>query len=47
MFQHIRYARVEYVVRISSATTLYIHHWKVFDSISHADRQRDRETKSL
>ena len=32
MFQCIRSVRVEYVVRISFATTLHIHHWKVFEN---------------
>ena len=30
MFQYIRSVRVEYVVRISSVTSLYIGNWKVF-----------------
>ena len=31
MFQYIRSVRVEYVVQISSGTTIYIdHQWKVF-----------------
>ena len=34
--------RVEYVVRISYVTTLYIDHWKVFENIINADRQTDR-----
>ena len=42
MFQYIRSVRVEYVVRISSVTSLYIGHWKVFENISLADRQTDR-----
>ena len=41
MFQYIRSVRVEYVVRISSVTTLYTDHWKVFENISNADRQTD------
>ena len=41
MFQFIRSVRVEYVVRVSSVTSLYIGHWKVFDNISLADRQTD------
>ena len=42
MFQYIRSVRrVEYVARISSVTTFYIHHWKVFKNIRHADRQTD------
>ena len=41
MFQYIRSVRVEYVVRISSITSLYIGHWKVFENISLADRQTD------
>ena len=42
MFQYIyiRSVRVEYVVRISSVTTLYINHW--MESV-HADRQTDRQ----
>ena len=46
MFQYIWSAslRVEYIARISSVTTLYIDHWKVFETLSHADRQTDRQT---
>ena len=44
MFQYIRPVRVEYVVRISSVTTLYIDHWKVLESIRLADRRTDRQT---
>ena len=44
MFQCIRSVGVEYVVRISSATSLYIGHWKGFKNISLADRQTDRQT---
>ena len=40
VFQYIRPVRVEYVVRISSVTTLYIDYWKVFKDIRHADRDR-------
>ena len=36
------FERVESVVRISSVTTSYIDHWKVFENKSHADRQTDR-----
>ena len=43
MFQYIRSVRVKYVVRISSVTSLYIGHWKVFENISLADRQTDRQ----
>ena len=43
MFQHIRSVRVEYVVRISSVTSLYIDHWKVFENINLPDRQTDRQ----
>ena len=43
MFQYIRSVRVEYVVRISSVTSLYIGHWKVSENISIADRQADRQ----
>ena len=40
MFQYIRSVRVEYVVRIPSVTSLYIGHWKVFESIAlRTDRQ--------
>ena len=42
MFQYIRPVRVEYVIRISSVTSLHIGHWKVFENISLADRQTDR-----
>ena len=42
MIQNIGSVRVEHVVRISSVTTLYIDHWKVFENIIHADRQTDR-----
>ena len=44
MLQFIRSVNVEYVVRISSVTTLYIVHWNVFVYIRHADRQTDRQT---
>ena len=48
MLQYIRSVRVEYVVRTSSVTSLYIDHWNVCENISHADRQtvrqRDRQT---
>ena len=43
MFQYIRGVRVEYVVRISSVTTLYIDHWNVFKHISRPDWQTDRQ----
>ena len=42
MFQYIRPVRVEYVVRISSVTSIYIGHWKVFEEMSLADRYADR-----
>ena len=42
MFQYIRPVRFEYVIRISSVTTLYIGHWKMLENISHADRQTDK-----
>ena len=42
MFQYIRSARVEYVVRVSSVTSKYIGHWKVFGNRSIADRQTGR-----
>ena len=42
MFQYIRSVRVEYVVRISSVTSLDIGHWKVFENISSADRETNR-----
>ena len=44
MFQYIRCVMVEYVERVSSVTTLYIDHCKVFENISLADRQTDRQT---
>ena len=44
MFQYIRSVRVAYVVRISSVTSLYIGYWKVFENLSLADRQTDRQT---
>ena len=44
IFPDIRSVRVKYVVRISSVTSLYIGHWKLFEKISLADRQRDRQT---
>ena len=44
MFQYIRSVWFEYVVRISSVTSLYIGHWRVFENISLADRQTDRQT---
>ena len=44
MLQCTRSVRVEYVVRISSVTRLYIGHWKVFENISLADRQTDKQT---
>ena len=43
MFQYIRSVRVEYVIQISSVTSLYIGHWKLFENISLADRQTDRQ----
>ena len=47
MFQYIRPVRVEYVARISSVTSLYIGRWQVFENISLADRQTDRQTDML
>ena len=41
MFQYIRSVRVEYVVGISSVTTLYIRS-NVFENVRNADRQTDR-----
>ena len=41
---YIMSVRVEYAVRISSAATLYIDHWNVFENSRHADRQTDRHT---
>ena len=43
-FQYIRSVMVEYVGRISSVTSLYIGHWKVFENVSLADRQTERQT---
>ena len=42
-FQYIRSVRVEYVVRVSSVTSLYIGHWKVFENPGLPDRQTDRQ----
>ena len=44
MFQYIRKVRVEYVIRISSVTTLYIDYWNVCSKIydMRTDRQTDR-----
>ena len=42
IFQYIRSVRVEYIVRISSVTTLHIDDWNVFENIRHADRQTNR-----
>ena len=47
MFQHISSVKVEYVVRISSATTFYIDYWKVFENVSHAGRQADTDQTDL
>ena len=44
MFQYVRSVRVKYAVRVSSVTTLYIDHCRVFENISLADRQTDRQT---
>ena len=41
MLQYMRSVRVEYVLRISSVTSLYIGNWKVFENIGLADRQTD------
>ena len=43
MFQCIRSVRVACIVRISSVTSLYIGHWKMFENITLADRQTDRQ----
>ena len=45
MFQYLRSVRVEYVVRKSSVTSLYIGHWKVlrkYKPCGQTDRQTDR-----
>ena len=42
MLQYITSVTVDYVVGISSLTTLYIDYCKVFENISHADRQTDK-----
>ena len=47
MFQYTRSVTVEYVVRISSVTSLYIGHWKEFENIGLADRQTDGQTDRL
>ena len=44
ILQYIRSVGVAYVVRMSSVTTLYIEQWKLFKTLSHADRQTDKQT---
>ena len=48
MLQSNKPIRVEYVVRLSSVTTISIGHWKVFESINHGGKDiRSYRQKSL